>query len=76
MIDIFLFSFFKGSKEITDFRFKQAKKIITTVTEQAMQVEVEKIIYFKKRKKGYRIYSRGNAILNLNKNYMYIQYKV
>ena len=44
VIDIFLFSFYKESKEISDVRFKQATRMITSVTEQAMQVEVEKII--------------------------------
>ena len=44
MIDIFLFSFYKGSEKITDVRFKQASELIISVTEQAMQVEVEKII--------------------------------
>ena len=46
MIDVlnFLFSFFKGSKELSDVRFIQAAKMIISVTGQAIQVEVEKLI--------------------------------
>ena len=44
VIDIFLFSFYKGSKELSDVRFKQAAKMIISVTGQAIQVEVEKVI--------------------------------
>ena len=32
-------------KEITDVRFKQATEMITFINKQAMQVEVEKMIF-------------------------------
>ena len=44
VIDIFLFSFYKGSKELSDVRFKQAAMMIISITGQAIQVEVEKLV--------------------------------
>ena len=50
--------------------------MITSVTEQAMQVEVEKIILFleSQERLSYLLTRLGHT--NLNKNYMYIRYEV
>ena len=44
VINIFLFSFYKGSKQLSDFIFKQVAKMVISVTGQAIQVEVEKLV--------------------------------
>ena len=44
VIDIVLFSFYKGYKELSDVRIKQAAKMLISVTGQAIQVEVERLV--------------------------------
>ena len=44
VINMFLFSFYKGSKQLSDFIFKQATKMVISITGQAIQVEVEKLV--------------------------------